>query len=354
MSSVPLQDPIYQLNFTLWMLEQLPRESPFRPLLREIGYALHSIGRSLPLAPEYRLRLAAAGIEAGQLPSPDVVALREARLEYLVIECKAAGFSPGSSTARQARALLVAAADLRGPLGLPPGPMLPGILSYLLPEPEPARLTAALDEIAGELHGSALPGAPYTVFGLEERADGVYLLDRHPDGVLPHDLEMAIGDGARVHTFADGGVWRPLYFIPWDPSVEQAPDEKALCQRILFERVLASAVSHAGRLRGPGQANFSLDSILEEATFELAKRWNRQDILQVITAIRGFLESAIRKKAAHLPIQWDGATRTLRIPIASREDAEALRRALEEGKPAEWLDSSDARQPGLFDEGRVE
>ncbi len=178
MTRVPLQDPIYQLNFTLWTLEQLPRESPFRPILREFGYALHSIGRALPLAPEYQMRLGEAGIEAGQLPTPDVVAWREVRLEYLLIECKAAGFSPGSSTARQARALLVASADLRGPLGLPPGPLLPGVLSYLLPEPEPGRLVEALGEIARELRGLALPSALYSVFGLEERADGVYLLIR--------------------------------------------------------------------------------------------------------------------------------------------------------------------------------
>lgn len=193
------------------------------------------------------------------------------------------------------------------------------------------------------------------MFGLEERADGVYLLDRHPERVLPHDVEMAIGDGARVHAFTDAGAWRPLYFIPWDPSVEQSPEEKALCQRILFERVLASAVSRAGRLRGPGQASFPLDHILEEATFDLAKRWrNRPDITQVVTAIRRFLENAIQKKAAHLPIEWDAPTRTLRISLTSREGAEALRRALEEGKPAEWLDTAEARQPGLFDEGRAE
>lgn len=337
------------------MLEELPQEAPFRPLLREVGYALHSIGRSLPLAPEYRLHLATVGIEAGQLPTPDILAWREARSEYLLIECKAAGFSPGSSTARQARALLVASADLRGPLGLPLGPMLPGVVSYLLPEPEAARLVEALGEIAEELRGSALPAAACTVFGLEERADGVYLLDRHPDSVLPRDLRMAIGDGARVHTFADAGTWRPLYFIPWDPSVEQAPDEKALCQRILFERVLASAISHAGRLRGPGQASFSLEVILEEATFGLAKRWrNRRDIDQVLIAIRGFLENAIRKKAVHFPVQWDGPTKRLTIPIANMQDAEALRRALEEGKPAEWLGSLEAQQPGLFDQERVE
>lgn len=44
----------------------------------------------------------------------------------------------------------------------------------------------------------------------------------------------------------------------------------------------------------------------------------------------------------------------LRIPMASREDMEALQPALEEGKPAEWLESREARQPSLSDQERVE
>jgi hypothetical protein len=191
--------------------------------------------------------------------------------------------------------------------------------------------------------------------GLVEKSDGVYLVNRHPAGVLPFDLETAIGDGARVHTFGDRDAWRPLYFIPWDPSVQQAAEEKALWQRILYERVLGSAISRVGKQRAPGQVDLHLDTILDEATFNLAKLWrSRRDIAYVLTAIRSFLENAIRVGAPRLDARRDIPARALRIPIASREDAEVLRRALEERKPAEWLGSSEARQPSLFEQERVE
>jgi hypothetical protein len=159
----------------------------------------------------------------------------------------------------------------------------------------------------------------------------------------------------RIHAFADGGSWRPLYFIPWDSSVKQTPEEEDLCKRILFERALSSAISRVGRVREPGEVNLPLDGILEDATFNLVKLWrNRRDITHVLSTIRRFLENAIRKGSPHLRFQWDGATRSLKISIASREEAEVLRRALEEGKPVEWLGSLEAKQPSLFDQDGVE
>jgi len=317
MTAAPLRDPIYQLNFVLWMLEDLPGGAPTRPFLRDLGYTLFSLGSSLPMQPEYRLRIAGAGVDAGQAPAPDVLAVRRESSEFLIIECKGGSFGVASSNCHQARALLVVSADLRGPLGLPPRPVVNAVLSYLLPEPESADLQETLEQLRRELTSAGLPVAPFSVFGLEERPDGLYLTDRHPLGTLPADVESALGEGVRIHEILEGDTGRRLYLIPWDPSVSQAPEEREFCRRILFERVLAEALSHAGRASTPGEVRLPLDDLLDKATFKLARYWRaREDVKQVIRAIRRFLQGAIEKKAPGLSSAWDRGERTLRIPLA--------------------------------------
>jgi len=353
MTAAPLRDPIYQLNFVLWMLEDLPGGPPTRPFLRDLGYTLFSLGGSLPMQPEYRLRVAEAGVGAGQAPAPDVLAARRESTEFLIIECKGGSFGVASSNSHQARALLVVSADLRGPLGLPPRPVVNAILSYLLPEPEPPELQETLEELTRELRSVGLPVAPVSVFGLEERADGVYLTDRHPLGTLPADVESALGDGVRIHEIMEGDTGRRLYLIPWDPSVSQVPEEREFCQRILFERILAEALSRAGRALVPGEVRLPLDDLLDKATSNLARYWRaREDVKQVIRAIRRFLQDAIEKNAPGLTPTWDRGERTLRIPLAQAGEHAALLRALEEAGPADWLSGRDLLQAELpYDEG---
>lgn len=353
MTVSPLRDPIYQLNFVLWMLEELPSAAPTHPFLRRVGYTLHSFGGGLAMAPELRLGLAGVGLEAGQAPAPDVLASRRNTSEFLVVECKAASFGADSDTARQARALLVVSADLRGPLGLPPRPHVAAVVSYLLPESEAPALEDTLHHLTGELMEGGLPPAPFTVLGLEERPDGVYLLDRRPPGALPADVEGAIGDGVRIHEVLEGETGRRLYLIPWDPSVTQTPEERQLCQRILFERVLAEALALAGRVAVPGELHLPLEALLDKATFSLAKRWRaREDVKQVIRSIHRFLGMSFGKQPGRIGFRWDPTTRVVTVPVGSSDEHSQLLRALEDGRPAEWLKGQEERQAELFeDEG---
>jgi hypothetical protein len=353
MTGSALRDPIYQLNFVLWMLEELPPAAPTRPFLRQMGYTLHSLGGSLPMPPELRVRLADLNLEARQAPAPDVLASRRGSTEFLVVECKAASFGAGSSTAHQARALLVVSADLRGPLGLPALPEISGVVSYLLPEPDSTALEATVHELAQELEGARLPTAPFAVLGFEERSDGVYLLDRHPPTGLPPDVEESISDGVRIHEVFEGETGRRLYLIPWDPSVSQTPEERQFCQRILFERVLAEALALAGRAPAPGEVHLPMDILLDRATFTLARRWRaRQDIKHITQTIHRFLRGTIERHPRKFATRWDAMTRTLVVSLGSAEEHGDLLRALEEGQPAEWLKGRDMQQPELFeDEG---
>ncbi len=68
-----LEDPLFQLNFTLWMLQTLPKGVAIRPVLREAGYVLDSVGRDLPLPPKMRPALTRMLGNANP-PAPDLLA----------------------------------------------------------------------------------------------------------------------------------------------------------------------------------------------------------------------------------------------------------------------------------------
>lgn len=211
MTGSALRDPIYQLNFVLWMLEEFPPAAPTRPLLRQMGYTLHSLGGGLPMPPELRVR---------------------------------------------------------------------------------------------------------------------------------------------IHEVFEGETGRRLYLIPWDPSVSQTPEERQLCQRILFERVLAEALALAGRACVPGEVHFPVDTLLDRATFTLARRWRaRQDIKHITHTIHRFLRVTIERHPRKFATRWDAMIRTLVVPMGSAGEHGELLRALEEGQPAEWLKGRDMQQPELFEDG---
>ncbi len=351
MTASLLRDPIYQLNLVLWMLEELPQEAPTYPLLRNLGYELHSIGGNLSLPPDSRLRVADSGLGVVESPGPDVIASRARSSEFLLIECKGASFGAGSSNADQARGMLIASSDLRGPLGLAAAPEPVGIVGYLVPEPEAVALQDGLGDVKQQLERANLPSSSFTVLGVEERADGVYVLNRHPPASLPPDAERAIATGARILETVEGEVARRLYFIPWDPSVDQSAEEKAFCRRILLERVLAELVAAAGRSSPSSDLQISMEALLDRATFGLATRWRaRREVTNIVRVIRTFVRQLIEKGAPGLPMQWDGPARIVTITLRTADDRDQLLRAIEEGRPAEWLKRPDFQQPGLFED----
>jgi len=207
-----------------------------------------------------------------------------------------------------------------------------------------------LQDLSAEMMAGGVPVSPAAVLGLAEREDGVYLLDRHPAGSLPADVAGAIGDGVRVVELAEGESARHLYFIPWDPSVAQAEPEATLCKRMLFERVLAEFLATAGRAMVPGELRVSPPSLLSRATFGLASRWKgRNEVTNVVRAIREFLRQVLIRGGMDQPIPWDQTTDTLTITLKTNEDRERILRMIEDGQPAEWLEQHDLRQQTLFE-----
>lgn len=188
-----LGDALYQVNLLIWLLQPLPQGSSVRSLLNEAGYRLESIARPLPLPPTRRQQLADAGLGASQQPGPDILAQYADDQQWLLLEAKGSSFSVHSSTAVQARGLLVAGGDLTGPLGLAPSVRPEGAVAYLLPEVDAPLLATTLSHLKQELTTAAIPAAPAGALGLSRQSDGIYLHDQH----TPRLRDSTGQDGSR-------------------------------------------------------------------------------------------------------------------------------------------------------------
>lgn len=346
-----LRDPIYQLNLVLWLLEDVPSGVYVRPVLKELGYEIFGIGRQLVLPPAVRELAASRGIVVKAAPRPDVIARKVGLHEFLSIECKGSSFGPDSSDAAQALALIAASGDVRGPFGLPlaNGRPIPGFVIYVIPEGDAPLMAATLGDLQHKAEIAGLPDGMAGCLGLDTREDGVYIVDRYRPGRLPEEIESYIGGGLRVHQSLGGEATRALYFIPWDPSVNQGAKEQELCRRILLARVQAEVLAQVGPIVPPAEIRFQIEDLLDRATFGMARRWLASgDVRHVRRAIRGFVEARLRK--AGLAPNWIAAERTVSFRIETDDSHDRAVRVLEAGESVEEaMVPEETEQVDLFE-----
>ena len=300
--SAVLKDPIFQLNFTIWMLQTLPTNASIRPVLKEIGYVLHSISRQLPLPPALRPQMVKLlGKENAEGPCPDVIA-EGTGLPWLLIECKASSFGPTSSTTEQALKLLAIAEGIVGQLGLAPK-SVPTQVAYLTALTSSVALIQTLKELGARLSESGLPSAKTSVFGLSTRSDGVYVTWANPVQGCSSEASSELKSGLRVIELDAENDPRPLYFMPWDPSVTQSPEERDYCRAVLFARVQSEATSLIGRTTIPGHIVLDLRQILSSATYGVSDLWrSKPDLGRTIRDCRSFLWQSLESLKERLSI----------------------------------------------------
>src|ERR1700730_6704307 len=69
---------------------------------------------------------------------------------------------------------------------------------------------------------------------------------------------------------------RPLYLIPWDPSVDQVPDMRDYCRNILLARVAQHAAAQVGQTAAPALVSLEGRALLREATSGMSARWQER------------------------------------------------------------------------------
>ena len=162
-----LKDPLFQLNTLLWLTQPLPEAHGITPLLRQAGFEVYAIAPPLALPLQTRLLAQKARLNIQNGVRPDVVLHHEQHGKFAFAECKASSFGPASSTAAQARALLI----LSGPqaaeaLGLSSDQVSEALLTLMLPEAERNRLTPTIETLSQQLTSAGLTVGSTAVLGL--------------------------------------------------------------------------------------------------------------------------------------------------------------------------------------------
>jgi len=102
-----------------------------------------------------------------------------------------------------------------------------GCAVYVTRQAEALALQATLDQLGSELVSAGVTAAPASTVGLRVET-GLGLVARVAAGVLPGAAGKALADDVVVLPAAGPEEdARPLYLIPFDPSVEQEPVERA-------------------------------------------------------------------------------------------------------------------------------
>lgn len=331
-----VRDPVFQLNAVLWLVQELPVDADVRPILREAGYLLHSVGRRLPFSPALRERLRSVAGETGD-PCPDVVLVHQTDPAVLVSECKAASFGSASSTARQPLKLVAVSRDLADPLGMRPDAIRPGYVVYVVPSHDALKLPPTLTTIRARLQQAGSTAAPAAVVGLDRQDDGLYLGPAHGDE-LPRPAAAVLDTAQRIWAIAPEDDPRPLYLIPWDPSVEQDEDLEAFGKALLGARFLNQATGEIGRLPLPTTTVLRMDQLLEQATLGVSNHWrDRSAIDRVEEAGKRAIVRAIQDAEVELDIIAEAGPHRVQVTITKEEQRNAVIAALEAASHEEAL-----------------
>ncbi|MEW6667904.1 MAG: hypothetical protein AB1512_22060 [Thermodesulfobacteriota bacterium] len=294
-----IRDPLFQLNVLLWLAQpQHPWAQPeIDPLFFEVGFTVHAIAPLLAPPPDLLLACRQRGIGVQDRVRPDVVLVGQQGKQFAFVECKANSFGVASSTANQARTLLL----LAGPrsaevLGFAAGRTLDSIPGLFLPEEHRFPMAQTLDQLNASLISQGLPAGDFSVVGLGADEERIYLqLDKKGAeffSLLPGPLELM-----RLEADTDP---RPLYFIPFDPDLDQTPDEKAFCKRVLLERLQGGLIALVGRAHPPFNLSVNLQRLLNDATFGTFDQWENQDTHKHLRGLAKQLLTAIAQEISRI------------------------------------------------------
>ena len=269
-----IRDPLFQLNALLWLAQPLPKKCEINPLLYHKGFTVYAVAPPLPVPLELRLMAQEAQIEMQASVTPDVVLAHKGARKFAFAECKANSFGPTSSAAEQAQSLLVVAgpraADV---LGLAPGRVADSLLAFMTPQTEQGPLAKTLASLYKELNAAQIPAGKFSVLGL-------VLTER--------EVSIAIDDQASAFFALPSGIDcfirrapdtdpRPIYFIPYDPDIDQSPEERKFCRRVLFERIQSTLIAAVGHAHAPCALSLNSDKILNGAMFGMYEKWENRE-----------------------------------------------------------------------------
>jgi len=340
------KDPLFQLNLALWISQ--PHPSPhIYPLFYKSGLNIYSIGPSLALPPDIRLEVSGK-INCQDSGRPDLVLELKSKKTFCVLECKTSSFSSQSSTSKQARTfLLITGPIISEVLGIGGKRENQGILCYFIGAHDTGLMETTLENLAKEIKcKTSLRVGKFGCFGIKPSKLTVVL--EYSDHIKSF-LNLVKDSPVDIIKFEEDTDPRPLYFIPYDPNVEQTEQEQKLCRRILFERILSQVISQIGGVTTPASITFTTGELLSSATLGLYEIW---EDAKAKKNMRKLVNNFLTHLKKSVDVSLRGCIRYERqrgwiFDLENNEIHEELLRQLQRFKP-ENLDLSEQIQLTLF------
>ncbi|MBM4044374.1 MAG: hypothetical protein FJ279_04605 [Planctomycetes bacterium] len=228
---------------------------------------------------------------------PDAVLTRESDRKFAFAECKARSFGPTSSTAEQARSLLVVAGPRAAEvLGLASGQVADSLLAFVVPEAGRELLAPTLVSLGKELDEKRMSVGRFSVLSLVLTDTDVSIMT---DELGSSFFGLPSGASPFMEREPDTDP-RPLYFIPYDPDIGQSEEEKVFCKRVLFERMQSTVVAAVGHANPPMDVVFASQKILNSSMFGVYGQWENRDsarhMRQLCRHFMGEIMQAVNKE----------------------------------------------------------
>lgn len=343
-------DPLFQLNLAIWLSQSKPGFA-VKPVFYENGFSIYSIGPHLPIPPDIRLKLNELKIDYQDSAMPDMVLANDDGTKICFLECKKSSFGVESSTARQAKTLLVisgpAAAEVLA-IGLRNHSR--GILAYLTRYDQINALQVTLESLVKELENIKIETGESGCFGIGYNKESITI--RYPEH-LKKILDLKENSPVEVLLIEEGTDPRPLYFIPYDPSAfnQQTQTEQKICRRILYERFLSHIISKVGSTPAPGETILPIDEILNTVTFQLYAIWDdsgaKKHLKRLLKGFMTTLEDSLEDDHKNI-LTFESGMGWI-IKIEDHKVHENIIKQMAKFKP-ESMDLEKEIMPGLFED----
>jgi hypothetical protein len=342
------KDPLFQLNLAIWLAQSQPPDCFYvYPLFYESKLNLYSIGPRLALPPDIRIAVTEK-INCQDAVRPDLILATKEKKKLCVLECKSSSFSPESSTAEQARTLLLIAGPVISEvLAIGKRGENEGILCYFIGPNNTELVERTLETLEKEIKEKAnLESGNYGCFEIKPSQSAITL--EYPEQIK-NFLNLIKDSPVEVIKLEEDTDPRPLYFIPCD-SYTHIKEEQELSRRILFEKILNFMICKIGGANIPFTITFTTEEFLNFATFGAYEIWEdneatkhmRQLVKDFLKDIKNGIDEPLKECVSY------ESQKGWIFNLKDRETREELLKQLQKFKP-ETLDLSKTIEPTLFD-----
>lgn len=343
------KDPLFQLNLAIWLTQPQPLERFYvYPVFYESKLNIYSIGPLLALPPDIRIAVKDK-INCQDSVRPDIILEMQGKRLFCILECKSSSFGPESSNTNQARNLLLIS-----------GPIFPEVLAignrgeyectlcYFIGANSVELMEKTLKILEDEIRDKTnLATGNFGCFGIKPSKSAIVLEYSERVKTL---FNLKFYPEREIIRFEQDTDPRPIYFIPYDPNLEQTEEEQRLCRRILFERILSYIISNIGSSDIPMSVTFTTEELLSSATFGFYEIWEDNEAKKhVRRLVKGFLNQVTNSVSE--PLKESITYESLKgwtFNLKNIETYIELLKQLQKFKP-ESLDLSKQIQPDLFD-----